>query len=161
MGNELIGKFYNNLVDELTTKILDTTLNKKNIEKVDDKIIIEKLNEGFGISPTDSSDVILDFILYTPLKDTLVDTYRNIVGRRGELDIRNFEEWSLVAPKLKMGGKYRVFFPSDNNPNYSLRFPCVIYELHLKNVGPKGSLIKVDQKDNSSKMGNKNMRSTN
>ncbi len=146
--NKLIESFYFNLVDEFTKIILDTTLNKNNIEKIDDKFIIEKIKEGTGMSPTDSSDVVIDYVLYTPLKDTLVDTYRNLSNRRYELDITKMDGWNIVAPKLKKGGKYRIFFPSDKNPNYSLRFPCIIYEIDLVNVGPKGSLTKTDNSTN-------------
>jgi len=146
--HKLIESFYFNLVDEFAKLIIDSTLTKKNIEKIDGKFIIEKLEEGTGISPSDSSDVILDYLLYTPLKDTLVDTYRNITERRSELDITKIDGWNIIAPKLKKGGKYRIFFPSDKNPDYTLRFPCLIYEIHLINVGPKGSLIKADNSTN-------------
>jgi hypothetical protein len=156
--NKLIESFYFNLVDEFTKLIIDSTLSKKSIEKIDDRFIIEKLEEGSGVSPTDSSDVVIDYLLYTPLKDTLVDTYRNITHRRKELDITKMDGWNIVAPKLKKGGKYRIFFPSDKNPNYSLRFPCIIYEIHLIDVGSKGSLTKSDKTEN---MPNKKMNSMN
>jgi hypothetical protein len=52
-----------------------------------------------------------------------------------------------------------VSFDMHKDPR--LPFPYIIYYIKLKNVGPKGSLIKVDQKENLPKMGNQNMRSTN
>ena len=48
--------------------------------------------------------------------------------------------------KMKVGGKYRVYLPysAQNNPIESKKLPFqyIIYQIELKNVGAKGSLVK-------------------
>jgi hypothetical protein len=159
----LIKNYYEKLVEDLTKVMLDTVMVKKNIQKIENEILIETIEDGNGAVPTDSSDVVIDFILSTPYGDTMENSFKRPSEKKEPaFNIQQmYEGWSLAFPKIKQGGTYRVYIPFDMHKDPRLPFPYIIYYIKLKNVGPKGSLIKVDQKDNSSKMGNQNMRSTN
>lgn len=141
----LIKNYYEVLVEELTKRMLDTVLVKKNIEKIENEIIIETIEAGTGVSPTDSSDVAINFILSTPYGDTMENSFLRKKTNQ-EAPIFNvkqmYEGWSTAFPKLKQGGTYRVYLPFDSHKDARLPFPYIIYYLQLKNVGAKGSLVK-------------------
>lgn len=159
----LIKNYYEKLVEDLTKVMLDTVMVKKNIQKIENEILIETIEEGNGAVPTDSSDVVIDFILSTPYGDTMENSFKRPSEKKEPaFNIQQmYEGWSLAFPKIKQGGTYRVYIPFDMHKDPRLPFPYIIYYIKLKNVAPKGSLIKVDSKENSPKIGNQNMRSTN
>ncbi len=141
----LIKNYYEGLVEELTKRMMDTVLVKKNIEKIENEIIIETIEAGTGVSPTDSSDVAINFILSTPYGDTMENSFLRKKTDQ-EVPIFNvkqmYEGWSTAFPKLKQGGTYRVYLPFDSHKDPRLPFPYIVYYLQLKNVGAKGSLVK-------------------
>jgi hypothetical protein len=144
----LIKNYYEGLVEELTKRMMDTVLVKKNIEKIENEIIIETIEAGTGVSPTDSSDVAINFILSTPYGDTMENSFQRKKTDQ-ETPIFNvkqmYEGWSTAFPKLKQGGTYRVYLPFDSHKDPRLPFPYIVYYLQLKNVGAKGSLAKANQ----------------
>ena len=135
-------------MEELTKRMMDTVLVKKNIEKIENEIIIETIEAGTGVSPTDSSDVAINFILSTPYGDTMENSFLRKKTDQ-EVPIFNvkqmYEGWSTAFPKLKQGGTYRVYLPFDSHKDPRLPFPYIVYYLQLKNVGAKGSLAKANQ----------------
>jgi FKBP-type peptidyl-prolyl cis-trans isomerase len=104
-----------------------------------------------GESPNDSSDVLVDFILSTPWGDTMENSYKKLRTQRIQ-PIFNVKEntrgLEKALLKMKVGGKYRVYLPysAQNNPIESKKLPFqyIIYQIELKNVGPKGSLAKAN-----------------
>jgi hypothetical protein len=147
----LIKNFYEKLVDDLTKIMLDTVLVKKNVQKIENEILIETIQVGSGGIPTDSSDVAIDFILTTPYGDTMENSFKRSAGKKEPVfNVEQmYEGWSLAFPKLKQGGIYRVYIPFDMHKDPRLPFPYIIYYLKLNNIGPKGSLTKTDNKVNS------------
>jgi hypothetical protein len=141
----LIKNYYEVLVEELTKRMLDTVLVKKNIEKIENEIIIETIEAGTGASPTDSSDIAINFILSTPYGDTMENSFlRKKTDQESPIfNVKQmYEGWSTAFPKLKQGGTYRIYLPFDSHKDPRLPFPYIVYYLQLKNVGAKGSLLK-------------------
>jgi hypothetical protein len=146
----LIKNYYEKLVEDLTKVMLDTVLVKKNLQKIDNEILIETIQEGVGVFPTDSSDVALDFILSTPYGDTMENTFNRKPNEKEPLfNVKQmYEGWSKALPKLKQGGIYRVYLPFEMYQDPRLPFPYIIYYLKLNKVGAKGELLKEDRKEN-------------
>jgi FKBP-type peptidyl-prolyl cis-trans isomerase len=140
----LIKNYYEKLVEDLTKIMLDTVLVKKNLQKIDNEILIETIQEGTGAFPTDSSDVALDFILSTPYGDTMENTFnRKSTEKEPIFNIKQmYEGWSMAFPKLKQGGVYRVYLPFEMYQDPRLPFPYIIYYLKLNKVAAKGELLK-------------------
>jgi FKBP-type peptidyl-prolyl cis-trans isomerase len=147
--DEFIRKFYESTENELSTRMLDSVRVKKNIDTLENDIILETIQLGIGESPNDSSDVLVDFILSTPWGDTMENSYKKLRAQRIE-PIFNVKEntrgLEKALLKMKVGGKYRVYLPysAQNNPIESKKLPFqyIIYQIELKNVGAKGSLVK-------------------
>ena len=146
----LIKNFYEKLVEDLTKSMLDTVLVKKNIQKIENEILIETIQEGTGAMPTDSSDITMDFILTTPYGDTMDNSFkRPTENKEPAFNVQQmYEGWSIAFPKLKQGGTYRVYIPFDMHKDPRLPFPYIIYYVKLNNIGPKGSLTKTDNSTN-------------
>ena len=146
----LIKNFYEKLVEDLTKAMLDTVLVKKNIQKIENEILIETIQEGTGAMPTDSSDIAMDFILTTPYGDTMDNSFkRPTENKEPAFNVKQmYEGWSIAFPKLKQGGTYRVYIPFDMHKDPRLPFPYIIYYVKLNNIGPKGSLTKTDNSTN-------------
>jgi FKBP-type peptidyl-prolyl cis-trans isomerase len=147
--DEFIRKFYESTENELSTRMLDSVRVKKNIDTLENDIILETIQLGMGESPNDSSDVLVDFILSTPWGDTMENSYKKLRTQRIQ-PIFNVKEntrgLEKALLKMKVGGKYRVYLPysAQNNPIESKKLPFqyIIYQIELKNVGAKGSLVK-------------------
>lgn len=159
----LIKNFYEKLVEDLTKVMLDTVLVKKNVQKIENEILIETIQDGNGAIPTDSSDVAIDFILTTPYGDTMENSFnRSAEKKEPAYNIQQmYEGWSLAFPKLKQGGTYRVYIPFDMHKDPRLPFPYIIYYVKLNNVGAKGSLTKTDKSENTSSTVKQGMNSMN
>jgi FKBP-type peptidyl-prolyl cis-trans isomerase len=147
----LIKNFYEKLVEDLTKVMLDTVLVNKNVQKIDNEILIETIQEGNGTLPSDSSDVAIDFILTTPYGDTMENSFKRSAEKKEPVfNVQQmYEGWSLAFPKLKQGGTYRVYIPFEMHKDPRLPFPYIIYYVKLNNVGPKGSLLKTEKSENS------------
>ncbi|MBM3453211.1 MAG: hypothetical protein FJX84_08725 [Bacteroidetes bacterium] len=146
----LIKNFYEKLVEDLTKVMLDSVLVKKNVQKIENELLIETIQEGNGASPSDSSDIAIDFILTTPYGDTMENSFKRSKEKKEPVfNVQQmYEGWSIAFPKLKQGGTYRVYIPFDMHKDPRLPFPYIIYYVKLNNVGPKGSLIKADNSTN-------------
>jgi hypothetical protein len=146
----LIKNFYEKLVEDLTKVMLDSVLVKKNVQKIDNEILIETIQEGSGAVPSDSSDVAIDFILTTPYGDTMENSFKRPTDKKEPVfNVQQmYEGWSIAFPKLKQGGTYRVYIPFDMHKDPRLPFPYIVYFVKLNNVGPKGSLTKADNSTN-------------
>ena len=147
----LIKNFYEKLVEDLTKVMLDTVLVNKNVQKIDNEILIETIQEGNGALPSDSSDVAIDFILTTPYGDTMENSFKRSAEKKEPVfNVQQmYEGWSLAFPKLKQGGTYRVYIPFEMHKDPRLPFPYIIYYVKLNNVGPKGSLLNTEKSENS------------
>ncbi len=143
----LIKNYYEKLVEDLTKAMLDTVLVKKNIQKIENEILIESIQEGTGATPTDSSDIAMDFILTTPYGDTMDNSFkRPMENKEPAFNVQQmYEGWSLAFPKLKQGGTYRIYIPFDMHKDPRLPFPYIIYYVKLHKVGPKGSLTQSEK----------------
>lgn len=124
----------------------------KNTKEIGNGIYLETIKEGTGGSPAIGDDVQARYILISPKGDTLESS---LAGEKMGQPIPAFslngviQGWSIAFPKLKKGGKYRLYVPQGlaygaNPPQGSPieRFSPLIFYVELVNYGKPGTLVK-------------------
>tara|TARA_Y100000385_G_scaffold279912_1_gene330217 strand:- start:1682 stop:2593 length:912 start_codon:yes stop_codon:yes gene_type:complete len=136
--------FYQRFIDDISNIMMDSVKLKKNVQKIENDIYIETLLNGNGTPPNDSSDVILDYILSTPLNDTVENSYKRLSQKipPPKFNIKQmYKGWSFVFPKIKKGGKYRIYMPFEMFNDQRLPFPYICFYIDFLDFGDKGSLV--------------------
>ena len=124
----------------------------KNTKEIGNGIYLETIKEGTGGSTAIGDDVQARYILISPKGDTLESS---LAGEKMGQPIPAFslngviQGWSIAFPKLKKGGKYRLYVPQGlaygaNPPQGSPieRFSPLIFYVELVNYGKPGTLVK-------------------
>ena len=136
----LIKSYYENLVDDITKIMIDSVKLKKNAVKIENNIYIETLKKGIGSSPSDSSDVMVDYIVTSPFNDTLENTFKNFPDKAPPfINIKGmYPGWSFAFPYLQKKGTYRVYMPFEMFEDPRLPFPYICFYVELLDFKSKG-----------------------
>ena len=104
---------------------LNVTNGKKMMEKakkipgialLEGGIYMETIKAGTGVSPSSSDDVKVHYILTSALGDTIQSSYKgdgkgNVEPIPLALNGGVIPGWTIAIPKMKVGGKYRIYIP--------------------------------------------------
>lgn len=110
-----------NFIKDLTIKSGDKMMaDAKKIKGAivfDNGIVIERISEGKGASPSEKDDVKVEYILISALGDTMQSSYamKEMSGNLEPVSLKLnggvIPGWTFAIPKMKKGGKYRLFVP--------------------------------------------------
>lgn len=135
--NELNGK-----------KMMDAAKRISGAQVFENGIVLQILSEGKGGSPSPTDDVIVEYILTSALGDTIQSSY-DMKKKSGStepialsLNGGVIPGWTYVVPKMKKGGKYRVYIPWQEAYGEQMGRESLCFMIELVDYGKGGSLVK-------------------
>lgn len=135
--NELNGK-----------KMMDAAKRISGAQVFENGIVLQVLSEGKGGSPSPTDDVIVEYILTSALGDTIQSSY-DMKKKSGStepialsLNGGVIPGWTYVVPKMKKGGKYRVYIPWQEAYGEQMGRESLCFMIELVDYGKGGSLVK-------------------
>lgn len=129
-------------------KMLEKAKSIDGAEVFENGIVMLTIEEGNGSYPGPTDDVEVEYILTSSLGDTIQSSYemKKMSGSTDPVALSLnggvIPGWSYALPKMKQGGKYRIYVPwglayGEQGGKESL---CFLIE--LINHGPEGTLLK-------------------
>ncbi|NBV09017.1 MAG: hypothetical protein EBR91_09870 [Flavobacteriia bacterium] len=128
-------------------KMLEKARKIKNAQIFENGIVMETIEEGKGPNPDPTDDVKVQYILTSALGDTIQNSYDgdgkgNVAPIPLSLAGGVIPGWTFSIPKMKVGGKYRIYVPwnlayGEQQGKESL---CFFVELLAK--GKTGTFVK-------------------
>jgi FKBP-type peptidyl-prolyl cis-trans isomerase len=102
--------------EEAGKKMMEDAKKLSNAQVFDNGIVIQDLRAGKGGSPAVTDDVKIDYILISALGDTLQSSYemRKMTNSTEAVKLNLggvIPGWTFALPKMKKGGKYKLFVP--------------------------------------------------
>jgi len=135
--NELNGK-----------KMMDAAQKMSGVKVFENGIVLQVISEGKGGSPSPSDDVIVEYILTSAIGDTIQSSY-DMKRKSGSkepvalsLNGGVIPGWTYVVPKMKKGGKYRVYIPWQEAYGEQMGRESLCFLIELVDYGKGGSLVK-------------------
>jgi len=111
-------------------------------------IVMFTLEEGTGGMPGATDDVEVEYILTSSLGDTVQSSYqaKQLSGKTDPVALSLnggvIPGWSVVLPKMKVGGKYRIYVPWEYAYGERGGKESLCFFIELVNYGPAGTLLK-------------------
>lgn len=131
---------------ELEITFLAEAKSRPNSKTLDNGIVVEVIQEGYGGFPKSNSDVVADYIQMNVKGDTIDSSYEYKVQRGGESPAFNLGDvipgWNQGFQYLKKGGKYRMFIPGELGYGEQSNFEPLCFYIEFIDFGKKGSLVK-------------------
>lgn len=126
-------------------KMLDAAKKLPNTQVLPNGIVVQILEAGTGGSPSSSDDVTVDYIVTTPMGDTMDSSYGFMGREKKPLSINLagvIPGWTQGFPALKKGGKYKMFIPGELAYGAQQGFESLCFYIDFHDFGPAGSLAK-------------------
>lgn len=110
-------------------------------------IVMQTITEGKGPNPGPTDDVKVHYILTSALGDTIQNSYKGngkglVEAIPLSLDGGVIPGWSFAIPKMKVGGKYRIYIPWELAYGEEQGKESLCFFVELLSRGEKGSLTK-------------------
>ncbi len=144
---EMVGNFIMDLNVIAGQNMLDQAKTISGAQVFDNGVVMEVLEEGNGGMPGPTDDVEVEYILTNAFGDTVQSSY-DMKKATGNMDPVALSlnggvipGWSFIVPKMKKGGKYRVYIPWDLAYGEQQGKESLCFFIELVNYGPQGSLF--------------------
>lgn len=110
-------------------------------------IYMETIKAGTGPNPTNTDDVKVHYILTSALGDTIQSSYKgdgkgNVEPIPLSLNGGVIKGWSMAIPKMKVGGKYRIYIPWNLAYGEQQGKESLCFFVELIATGKEGSFTK-------------------
>jgi len=112
----IMSEFITGLNVDNGNKMLEKAKKIPGVQVFDNGIVLQTLQAGKGPNPGATDDVKVHYILTSALGDTIQSSYRGDQNGKVEpiplsLNGGVIPGWSFAIPKMKVGGKYRIYVP--------------------------------------------------
>lgn len=120
----------------------------KGAQVFENGIVMEVVKEGTGGNPTAKDDVKVEYILTSALGDTIQSSYamKKQSGSKDpvalKLDGGVIPGWTYIVPKMKKGGKYRVYIPWNLAYGDQMGKESLCFLIELIDYAPSGTFVK-------------------
>ncbi|MFN5877686.1 MAG: FKBP-type peptidyl-prolyl cis-trans isomerase [Flavobacteriales bacterium] len=115
----------------------------------DNGIILQIITEGKGGSPSATDDVKVEYILTSAVGDTVQSSYqmKKQAGASKDpvalkLNGGVIPGWTYIVPKMKKGGKYRVYIPWDLAYGEQMGRESLCFVIELIDYAKEGTFVK-------------------
>lgn len=113
-------------------------------------IVMETIKAGTGPNPSATDDVKVHYILTSALGDTIQSSYKgdgkgNVEPIPLALNGGVIQGWSYAIPRMKVGGKYRIFVPWQLAYGEQQGKESLCFFVELTATGKEGSFTKKAQ----------------
>lgn len=111
-------------------------------------IVLEVIQEGKGGSPSATDDVKVEYILTSAIGDTVQSSYAMKIqsGKNEPVALKLnggvIPGWTYVVPKMKKGGKYRVYIPWELAYGEQMGRESLCFVIELVDYAKEGTFVK-------------------
>lgn len=129
-------------------KMMDEAKNIEGVQVFENGIVMQLITEGKGGSPSPTDDVKVEYILISATGDTVQSSYEMKKQKGGsepvalKLNGGVIPGWTYVVPKMKKGGKYRVYIPWELAYGEQMGRESLNFVIELVDYGKEGSFVK-------------------
>jgi FKBP-type peptidyl-prolyl cis-trans isomerase len=142
-----------NFIKDLNVKngkrMMDKASKIKGAQVFENGIVMEVISEGKGGSPSATDDVKVEYILTSAMGDTVQSSYemKKKPGAPQEpvaLKLHGgvIPGWSFIVPKMKKGGKYRIYVPWELAYGEEMGRESLCFVIELIDYAKEGSFVK-------------------
>ena len=113
-------------------------------------IVMQVVQEGTGGSPSTTDDVKVEYILTSAVGDTVQSSYamKLQTGSKEPVALKLnggvIPGWTYIVPKMKKGGKYRVYIPWELAYGEQMGRESLCFLIELVDYAKEGSFVKPD-----------------
>lgn len=145
---QIMQDFMISLNEKVGMKMLDKAKKSPGATVFDNGIILFTIKEGKGAYPNPTDDVKVHYVLMSALGDTIQNSYKmkNQEGKIEpvplQLDGGVIPGWSFAIPKMRIGGKYKIYIPWELAYGIEGGKESLCFEIDLFESGPSGTFVK-------------------
>jgi hypothetical protein len=143
----IMSEFITGLNVENGNKMLSKAKSIPGVQIFENGIVMETIQAGKGANPGKTDDVKVHYILTSSLGDTLQSSYQgdgkgNVEPVPLALNGGVIPGWTFAIPKMKVGGKYRIFIPWNLAYGEQQGKESLCFMVELLERGAEGSFTK-------------------
>ena len=145
---QIMQDFMLSLNEKAGMKMLDKAKKTPGATVFDNGIILFTIKEGKGAYPNPTDDVKVHYVLMSALGDTVQNSYtmKNQEGKIEpvplQLDGGVIPGWSYALPKMKKGGKYKIYIPWELAYGIEGGKESLCFDIELIDSAPAGTFVK-------------------
>lgn len=145
---KMIQGFIKDLNVKNGSKMMAEAKKIKGAQVFENGIVMEVISEGKGGSPSPTDDVKVEYILTSATGDTVQSSYAMKVqsGSKDPVALKLnggvIPGWTYVVPKMKKGGKYRVYIPWEMAYGEQMGRESLCFVIELIDYAKEGSFVK-------------------
>lgn len=143
----IMSEFITGLNVENGNKMLTKAKAIPGVQTFENGIVMETIQAGKGPNPGPTDDVKVHYILTSSLGDTIQSSYQgdgkgNVEPVPLALNGGVIPGWSFAIPKMKVGGKYRIYIPWNLAYGEQQGKESLCFMVELLERGAEGSFTK-------------------
>lgn len=144
----IIQNFIKDLNVQNGEKMMAKARKIKGAQVFENGIVMQTITEGKGGSPSPTDDVKVEYILTSATGDTVQSSYAMKIQRGTTepvaltLDGGVIPGWTYSLPKMKKGGKYRVYIPWELAYGEQMGRESLCFVIELIDYAKKGTFVK-------------------
>lgn len=129
-------------------KMMDKAKQISGAQVFENGIVMEVISEGKGGSPSATDDVKVEYILTSAMGDTVQSSYamKKQSGSKDPVALKLsggvIPGWTYIVPKMKKGGKYRVYIPWELAYGEEMGRESLCFVIELIDYAKEGSFVK-------------------
>lgn len=145
---KMIQGFIKDLNVKNGSKMMAEAKKIKGAQVFENGIVMQVISEGKGGSPSSTDDVKVEYILTSATGDTVQSSYAMKVqsGSKDPVALKLnggvIPGWTYVVPKMKKGGKYRVYIPWDLAYGEQMGRESLCFVIELIDYAKEGTFVK-------------------
>jgi FKBP-type peptidyl-prolyl cis-trans isomerase len=147
----MMNEFITGLNVENGKKMMEKAKKIPGVIMLEGGIVMQTIQAGTGANPSPTDDVKVHYILTSALGDTIQSSYKgdgkgNVEPVPLALNGGVIPGWSIAIPKMKVGGKYRIYIPWNLAYGEQQGKESLCFFVELIATGKEGSMVKPQMK---------------
>lgn len=147
----MMNEFITGLNVENGKKMMEKAKKIPGVSMLEGGIVMQTIQAGTGANPSPTDDVKVHYILTSALGDTIQSSYKgdgkgNVEPIPLALNGGVIPGWSIAIPKMKVGGKYRIYIPWNLAYGEQQGKESLCFFVELIATGKEGSMVKPQMK---------------
>jgi FKBP-type peptidyl-prolyl cis-trans isomerase FkpA len=144
----LVQNFLKEMNEKNGLKMFAKAKKIKGAQLFENGIVMETVLAGTGGSPSATDDVKVEYILTSAIGDTIQSSYamKKQSGSKDAVALKLnggvIPGWTYIVPKMKKGGKYRVYIPWDLAYGDQMGRESLCFLIELVDYAKEGSFVK-------------------
>lgn len=146
---QMLENFIKDLNEKSGKKMMENAKKIQGAQVFDNGIVLQTLKEGKGGSPASTDDVKVEYILTSANGDTIQSSYdmKKQPGAPQEavalkLNGGVIPAWTYALPKMKKGGKYRMYVPWELAYGEQMGRESLCFVIELIDFAKEGTFVK-------------------